>query len=412
MDALLCPYNTNKLENCLTPCIYIGYSPTQNAYFCLQPSLGRIYISRHVKFDETIFPYKSPLPQPPETSKSSSPVIPILLPLVQLLAPPPGPTSSDPHQTEPPTTGLPESCHRDRCFTACTCSNTRKPFPISISHNRPKSCPKKTTLGPQNQEAHSLKQTRQPKAQPQPNPSIIPNTNQNQPPTSSSFTTVANRPNPDNHHRMQTRRKSQIVKPNTKYNLSVNLSTTIPLEPQTVNQALKDKKWRGAMSEEIDAFVRNRTFDLLPRQPHHSVIGCKWIFQNKISPTSYLNRCKARLVAKGYKQKYARDYTDTFSPMIKSTTIRLVLDITISKAWPIQQSDVNNAFLQGTLTEEVYKEQPPNFVDSDNLTHLCRFRKAIYGLKQIPRAWYIELKMFLLNLGFKNSLADTSLFVL
>jgi len=117
-------------------------------------------------------------------------------------------------------------------------------------------------------------------------------------------------------------------------------------------------------------------------------------------------------VAKGYNQQLGRDYTDTFSPVIKSTTLRLVLDVAVTRSWPIRQLDVNNAFLQGTLKEEVYMEQPPGFIDPDNPSFVCRLRKAIYGLKQAPRAWYTELKTYLLTLGFQNSLADTSLFIL
>lgn len=210
---------------------------------------------------------------------------------------------------------------------------------------------------------------------------------------------------------MQTRRKNNIIKPNPEYNLSSHLISLLPTEPQTVNQALKDKRWRGAMSTEIDAFARNRTFDLVPRPLTHNVVGCKWIFTNKILSTGALNRCKARLVSKGYNQEYGHDYTENFSPVIKSTTIRIVLDIAVTRAWPIQQLDVNNAFLQGTLKEEVYMEQPPGFIDADKPDHVCLLHKAVYGLKQAPRAWYSELKSFLLSLGFHNSLADTSLFI-
>lgn len=216
----------------------------------------------------------------------------------------------------------------------------------------------------------------------------------------------------DNNHSMVTRRKNHISKPNPKYNYSARLSQSIPAEPNMVNQALKDEKWRGAMSEEIDAFAINQTFYLVPRQPHYNVVGCKWLFKNKFLPNGSHRRCKARLVAKGYNQQFGRDYTDTYSPVIKATTIRLVLDIAVTNSWPIKQLDVNNAFLQGTLTEEVYMEQPPGFVDTDKPSYVCRLQKAIYGLKQAPRAWYTELRNFLLSLGFVNSVADTSLFVL
>lgn len=101
---------------------------------------------------------------------------------------------------------------------------------------------------------------------------------------------------------MQTRQKNNITKPKTKLNLSAALSTPIPLEPMTVNQALKDKRWRGSMSDEIDACARNQTFDLVPRPPNKNIVGCKWVFKNKFLPNGSLGRCKSRLVAKGYTQ--------------------------------------------------------------------------------------------------------------
>lgn len=211
---------------------------------------------------------------------------------------------------------------------------------------------------------------------------------------------------------MLTRRKNQISKPNSKYNYSAALSTSFPSEPHTLNQALKDKRWRGSMSTEIDVFARNGTFDLVPRQPHYNVVGNRWLYKNKFNANGSHKCCKSRLVAKGYNQEYGRDYTETFSPVIKATTLRLVLDVAVSHSWPILQLDVNNAFLQGTLTDEVYMDQPPGFVDPDRPDYVCKLKKAIYGLKQAPRAWYNELSSFLLSLEFVNSLADTSLFIL
>ncbi|XP_019090121.1 PREDICTED: uncharacterized protein LOC109128365 [Camelina sativa] len=105
------------------------------------------------------------------------------------------------------------------------------------------------------------------------------------------------------------------------------------------------------------------------------------------------------------------DYSETFSPVIKSTTVRMVLEVAVKKNWQIHQVDINNAFLQGTLKEEVYITQPSGFVDKDRLHYVCRLNKALYGLKQATRAWYQELKTFLLQAGFRNSLADTSLFI-
>ncbi|CAL9245770.1 unnamed protein product [Arabidopsis halleri] len=211
---------------------------------------------------------------------------------------------------------------------------------------------------------------------------------------------------------MATRSRSGIVKPNKKYSLAVTLANS-DLEPRTVTQALKDERWRNSMSDEFNAQVENHTWDLIPPPPASvNIIGCKWIFRTKFNSDGSINRFKSRLVAKGYTQQQGLDYSETFSPVIKSTTIRLVLGIAVNRDWPIRQLDVNNAFLQGTLTEDVYMSQPPGYVDKDRPDYVCHLKKALYGLKQAPRAWYLELKTYLISVGFVNSVADTSLFIL
>ena len=140
------------------------------------------------------------------------------------------------------------------------------------------------------------------------------------------------------------------------------------------------------------------------------MIGCQWIYKNKLLPNGKLGKRNSRLVAKGNHQQYGLDYKETFSPVVKAVTIRLVLGYAVSNSWPVRQLDVNQAFLRGTLNEEVFMDQPPGFIDADRPTHVCRLKKAIYGLKQAPRAWYLELKNFLILCGFTNSYADASLF--
>lgn len=164
------------------------------------------------------------------------------------------------------------------------------------------------------------------------------------------------------------------------------------------------------MSEEFNALIRNGTWQLVPPDGVTNVVGCKWIFRIKRNSNGSIDRYKARLVAKGFHQRPGVDYHDTFSPVIKPVTIRLILSLAVSRGWSLRQLDVNNAFLQGTLRDDVYMTQPPGFVDSDHPHYVCKLRKALYGLKQAPRAWYNELRQFLLSSGFSNSLADTSLF--
>ena len=210
---------------------------------------------------------------------------------------------------------------------------------------------------------------------------------------------------------MTTRSRNNIVKPTTKYNLNVNLESDPHWIPTTWQQALKHPKWRAAMLAEINSQLDNRTWDLKAITENMNIVGCRWIFTIKYKPNGDIDRYKARLVAKGYNQQPGIDFTETYSPVIKSTTIRLVLGLAVNKDWPVRQIDVNTAFLQGNLNEEVFMCQPPGFIDSDRPTHVCKLRKAIYGLKQAPRAWYSELYRYLISSGFQKSLADTSLFV-
>lgn len=248
---------------------------------------------------------------------------------------------------------------------------------------------------------------------PPPSSNIIPEpvTNPHVSPQSSSPTPQNPEPvpiQPLNTHTMQTRSKNQIVKPKTKFSLTIQ---TTPFIPTTLNQALGDEKWRNSMSEEFDAVNRNHTYDLVPPRPNQNVTDTKWIYTLKCFPDGTVRRNKSRLVARGYNQRYGIDYAETFSPVIKSTTVRLVLEQAVRLNWLIRQLDVNNAFLQGTLKDEVYVSQPPGFIDEDRPHYVCKQRKTLYGLKQASHAWYGELKRALLEAGLVNSAADTSLFI-
>ncbi|MCI13308.1 retrovirus-related pol polyprotein from transposon TNT 1-94, partial [Trifolium medium] len=158
---------------------------------------------------------------------------------------------------------------------------------------------------------------------------------------------------------MQTRAKSGIVLP--KINPKLLLTHT---EPRTVKQALQDPKWLSAMTDEFEALKRNHTWTLVPLPQHRSAIGCNWVFRTKENPDGSINKYKARLVAKGFHQIQGFDFNETFSPVIKPITIRLILSLDISYKWPLKQLDVNNAFLNGLL-DEVYMMQPPGFEEAD-----------------------------------------------
>ena len=117
------------------------------------------------------------------------------------------------------------------------------------------------------------------------------------------------------------------------------------------------------------------------------------------------------MVAKGFHQQAGFDFTETFSPVVKPSTIRVVFTIALSRNWAIKQLDVNNAFLNGDLQEEVFMQQPQGFIDEQNPNLVCRLDKALYGLKQAPRAWFEKLHQALLSFGFVSAKSDQSLFL-
>jgi hypothetical protein len=193
----------------------------------------------------------------------------------------------------------------------------------------------------------------------------------------------------------------------------LNFHTMLPeTEPSCYSKAASDPRWQAAMSLEFEALISNKTWILCPRPSHQHVIHNKWVYKIKRKSDGAVDRLKARLVAKGFEQTSGVDYTDTFSPVIKPSTIRVILALAVYFNWMIKQLDISNAFLHGSLFEEVYMEQPKGFVDKNHPHSVCKLQKAIYGLKQAPRAWFNRLSSYLLDIGFTASLVDNSLFIL
>ncbi|KAJ0876901.1 putative RNA-directed DNA polymerase [Helianthus annuus] len=165
------------------------------------------------------------------------------------------------------------------------------------------------------------------------------------------------------------------------------------------------------MTTEFSALIKNETWELVPRSPDMNIIRCMWLFKHKFRSDGSLERYKARLVCDGRSQQVGVDCGETFSPVVKPTTIRTVLTLAISQSWPIHQLDVTNAFLHGQLHETVFMHQPVGFRHRDYPDHVCRLKKSLYGLKQAPRAWYQRFTDFVLLQGFSQCKADNSLFI-
>ena len=117
-----------------------------------------------------------------------------------------------------------------------------------------------------------------------------------------------------------------------------------------------------------------------------SPIGYRWVYIVKVGPNSQVDRLKSRLVAKGYAQQYDSNYYNTFSPMAKIASVRLLLSMVVIRSWSLFQLDIKNVFLYGDLANEVYMEQPPGFVAQGEYSLVCKLRCSLYSLKQSPRA--------------------------
>jgi hypothetical protein len=144
--------------------------------------------------------------------------------------------------------------------------------------------------------------------------------------------------------------------------------------------------------------------------PKQNVVGTKWVFHNKQDKHGVVTRNKARLVAKGYAQVAGLDFGETFAPVARLESIRILLAYAAHHSFMLFQMDVKSAFLNGPIKEEVYVEQPPGFEDDRYLDHVYKLSKALYGLKQAPRAWYECLRDFLIANAFKVGKADPTLF--
>ncbi|BBN68591.1 hypothetical protein Prudu_489S000400 [Prunus dulcis] len=336
------PYVSSKLDGKSRPCVFLGYSLQHKGYRCLDMLTDRVYISRHVLFDEKSFPF---------TAKSASPSdsIPTLSPVIDLQFPIP-----NSHSVLPSSPSIHPSSHTPNTSEFVSPHNFSPLQSHSSSHSLPG----------------------------------------------------------QNIHPMVTRSKNGIFKPKAYTATKHPLSSSLDYVPTTYHQASKFAAWRSAMQAEFNALQSTGTWILVPSSSSQNVVGCKWVFRIKKKPDGTIDRYKARLVAKGFHQKEGLDYQETFSPVAKPVTIRLLLTFAVQFNWFLHQLDISNAFLHGDLKEEVFMHQPPGFSDPNFPNHVCQLKKSLYGLKQAPRAWFDKLFQALKSLGFTQSSSDASLFVL
>lgn len=183
-------------------------------------------------------------------------------------------------------------------------------------------------------------------------------------------------------------------------------------EPQNFDDAMKSpekEKWLEAMREEYASLIKNKTWTLVDLPAGEKVIDNRWVYKVKINPDESLERFKARLVAKGFTQKYGINYTETFSPVVRFTSIRSILAVAAKNKMTLKQFDIKTAFLNGELEDNIFMKQPIGFSDGTN--KVCKLLKSLYGLKQASRCWNQKFTCFIKDFKFVQSDADPCVFI-
>jgi hypothetical protein len=152
--------------------------------------------------------------------------------------------------------------------------------------------------------------------------------------------------------------------------------------------------------------MSNGTWEVVERPYGCKPVGCKWVLKKKLRLNGTIDKYKARLMAKGYTQKEGEDFFDTYSPIARLTTIRVLLSLAASHGLLVHQMDIKTAFLNGELEEEIYMDQPEGFVVKGQEGMVCKLVKSLYGLKQAPKQWHDKFDRTLISVGFVTNEAD------
>ncbi|GJZ16185.1 retrovirus-related pol polyprotein from transposon TNT 1-94 [Tanacetum coccineum] len=183
------------------------------------------------------------------------------------------------------------------------------------------------------------------------------------------------------------------------------------MERKNVKEAMNDPAWIESMQEELIQFKRLDVWVLVPLPDNIKHLTLKWLFKNKHDEENTVIRNKTRLVVRGYRQEEGIDFEESLALVARMEAIRKFLAYAAHKSFTVFQMDVKTAFLHGTLKEDVYVCQPEGFIDADHPSHVYKLKKALYGLKKAPRAWYDELSTFLLHNHFFKGTIDPPLFI-
>ncbi|GJU27518.1 retrovirus-related pol polyprotein from transposon TNT 1-94 [Tanacetum coccineum] len=395
-------HTPDKFEKRAIPSILLGYPQHQKGYLLLAQETKKIFVSRHVHFQEHIFPfhttspYSTPQPNHFTTTNTFYP------------------SSSSPIDTQPST--LTTTSTNDNHHTSDTTPN-------GSTTNTPQSSPSPSTT-PQPSSNHPSPTTTEPTTPHSPistptEPTHSPIPTPPPPPPRKSYRTKQTPTKlKDFHHYKPSSVNSIISKHHTSHFLNYNnihRGSTLHFinslhketEPTSFTQASKHPKWIEAMNNEISALESNHTWILTTLPSNKHPIGSKWVYRIKYNANGYVDKYKSRLVAKEHTQQEGIDYTETFAPVVKLVTVRTILVVSSINNWHVQQLDINNAFLHGDLNEEIYMQVPSGYKKFLPPNTVCKLKKSLYGLKQANRQWHIKLTTFLLLLGFNTTKIST-----
>lgn len=184
-----------------------------------------------------------------------------------------------------------------------------------------------------------------------------------------------------------------------------------PVSFQEAMECNKKNEWMKAMDEEWMSLIENGTWEVVDERDDMNIVGCKWIYKTKTNSDGKVERYKARLVAKGYTQREGIDFNETFAPVLKYKTLRLILALSTGTQTHIEQLDIKTAFLNATVKEDIYVEVPDGRKLSVGIGKVLKLNKALYGTKQAPHEWNENINAYLLEIGFRRCTKDTCLYI-